>query len=971
MSRNCRMILAFLLFCYWPAMGQEYSYNHYDIQDGLAGSTVYCITQDKDGFIWVGTETGVSRFDGTHFKNFTTDDGLPDIEIIQLFGDSKGRVWMAPFRKSVCYYYKGKIHNQDNDSVLRKLTLEGVTYNFAEDAAGDILIQQQTSLCVIDTQGHALRLDSVDGRPIRNCIVASRSRAGNFNIQVQGTAYELTGTHFRRIAQTQIRDSIAPLVALSPSWLVARRSLDEFVIHSLADGREIRLPFEGKPYRHIFYCILEDSLLFTNKTTGALQYNLYSGESKQYLPGLPVSREFRDESGDLWFCTMGQGIYRLNSNIRTITIPSSAGKYSSIHAIVRIGNDIWVGNNQNLLFGFHMPDLRLTNNPVTTNYSNRVLFIDTVGDKLIYGSDYGFVWMGRKTFREITNRPGGIKSVCKKANSDLLVGYNWGAAVFSGRSLRIIDTLWRERTTAVFARYDTAYIGTLNGLYRVHPDRSVSYLGGKAAFFRQRITAMAGESTGMIWVASGGGGVLGYRNDSVIVTLTRQQGLTSNICRNLFLKGERLWVGTDKGLNVIRLDKPGYPITQYTSKDGLPSDIINVVYADSSMVYVGTPAGLSFFDASKPNVSEDCRLHLLSVFNENRNKIDDTASLSIPYKDKFLRLEFAAISYRSAGDITYHYRMLGVDSTWRETKETFLEYPTLPSGKYELQLQAVNKFGLKSGVLSLRFTVATPWWQSVWLYLLVLAAFLLLTWLLVSLLIRQIRNRQKEAEKINRRMSELEHMALQAQMNPHFIFNCLNSIQQYIFDQDIFAANKYIAGFSRLIRSTLQNSIKDFIPLADEIDYLSGYLSLEKLRFKEKMDYYIEADPELNRGPYVVPPMLIQPYVENSMRHGLRHKLEGRGYIHIKFRSSANCLFVIVEDNGIGRKRAAAFKTREHIEYQSKGMSLTADRVRMMNAKYSDPIRIEVVDLEDDAGQATGTRVVIEFPLFHLFAEND
>jgi LytS/YehU family sensor histidine kinase len=228
-----------------------------------------------------------------------------------------------------------------------------------------------------------------------------------------------------------------------------------------------------------------------------------------------------------------------------------------------------------------------------------------------------------------------------------------------------------------------------------------------------------------------------------------------------------------------------------------------------------------------------------------------------------------------------------------------------------------------------------------------------------------------EKEHLNRRVTEMEHMALQAQMNPHFIFNCMNSIQQYIFDQDIFAANKYIAGFSRLIRATLQNSTRPFITLPEEIDYLSGYLSLEKLRFKEKIDYSIEVDPLINDSKFVLPPMLIQPYVENSMRHGLRHKVDGKGHIWLKFRTNGSRLFITVEDNGIGRKKAGTFKTSEHIEYQSKGMSLTAERIRMINTKYNDPIVIDVIDLEDEYGVPQGTRVVMELPFFHIILEKE
>jgi LytS/YehU family sensor histidine kinase len=273
--------------------------------------------------------------------------------------------------------------------------------------------------------------------------------------------------------------------------------------------------------------------------------------------------------------------------------------------------------------------------------------------------------------------------------------------------------------------------------------------------------------------------------------------------------------------------------------------------------------------------------------------------------------------------------------------------------------------------LSLSFEVETPFWHTLWFYGLLMACFFGLIWMLFSIRIRTIRRRQEEKEQVSRRMTELEHKALQAQMNPHFIFNCLNSIQQYVFAQDIFAANKYITGFAKLIRATLNNSTRTFIFLSEETDYLNSYLSLEKLRFKDMMDYFIDVDPGINRHDLLIPPMLIQPYVENSMRHGLRHKTDGKGYIRIKMMQMDNQLVVIVEDNGIGRERAAQYKTGEHIEYQSKGMILTADRIRMMNAGNEERITVEVTDLKDAQDRATGTRVTISFPLFHITSQKD
>jgi ligand-binding sensor domain-containing protein len=951
---------------------QEYSYTHYDISDGLAGSTVYCITQDKDGFIWTGTETGVSRFDGTHFYNYTTVDGLPDVEILEMFGDSKGRVWMAPFRKSICYYYKGKIYNQENDSLLGRFRLRDNIIRFAEDKAGNVLIQEKAALQLVMADGALREYDSIGSRPIRNCGAISRSIDGHFLVQIDQEVYQFSGGRFTPFCPISIASSSPGYICVNSRGMIWRVDSNLTAVRSFVTGKISSFPFEWIHYRHLSFTSVSDSLFYINEFSGAKEYNPSTGSTRLFLPGKQVSRTFRDATGNTWFTTLGQGIYRLNSDeFRTIRLNAPGMEASSVYAINRIDNRLLVGDNHNYVFNFSLPDMSLRSGFSGTGISkNRVLSFGRLSNGCyLVASDDELDEVIKDDFHRKRWYATGLKSVFPKNRDELLLSTYWGVALFNLGTFTVADTLWRERSTTVYYRRDTILIGTLNGLYALPPDRSVVFMGKKNPFFQKRISALAESADGTLWVASYDAGIVGYKDGRMIAALTKQQGLTSDICRTLLIHNNDLWIGTDKGLNRVRLDQPGYPIAQYTSQDGLGSDIVNAIYADSSVVYVGTPAGLSFFDETKIDLSEGCRLYLLSIFNSGKERIGDTSALLLPYTDKHIRLEFAGISYRSVGGITYRYRLMGLDSTWRTSKEAFLEYPTLPSGNYELQLQAVNKFGVSSSVLSLHFGVITPFWQATWFYALIIVIFLSLTWLFVSLRIRQIRRRQQEKERLSQRMMEMEHMALQAQMNPHFIFNCLNSIQQYIFDQDIFAANKYISGFAKLIRATLQNSSKSFIPLPDEISYLSGYLSLEKLRFKEKMDYIIEVDPAVNDDTYIIPPMLIQPYVENSMRHGLRHKLEGKGYIHIKFSKKGDRLSVTVEDNGIGRKKAAGFKTREHIEYQSKGMSLTADRIRMMNAKYNDSILIDVIDLEDITGQSTGTRVIMEFPLFHILLE--
>ena len=972
MSRIVLLTFLVLIIKPYSSSSQEYSYTHYDINEGLAGSTAYCITQDKEGFIWIGTETGVSRFDGTHFKNFGTIDGLPDVEILQMFVDSKGRVWMAPFRRAICYYYKGKIHNQENDPDLKKIHLKGNIRNFAEDRNGNILIQELNGLYLLSGDGQVKGYDSIANKLITDCSALTTDTAGRFVLQEKNTFYQLSANVFKPLFSVEIRSFSQMFMMLSPQWLAWRKSLTGAGLKSLSTGREIQLAF---PTQHRTFSIIGDSLLYFNETDGCKEYNIYTGATKFYLPGVEVSRTFRDDEGNTWFTTLGQGIFRLNSDeFRNLRLELPVYGKCPIYSLLKAENNLYAGSGHNLIFKFPLPGLQNPEHGVVEEGGGRILFLDKLNNgSFFFGMDYALGTFSPDLRFDILI-PGHVKMGFRKNERQFLLTGAYGCTLFDTQNPALADTIFRERSTAVYYRNDTTYIGTLNGLYLVKKDRSVVYMGdGDIPFFKKRISSIAAADDGTLWIAAyDDGGIIGYKNGRVVATITRKQGLTSDICRNLIVCKNTLWVGTDKGLNKIDLGNPDYPVTSYTSNDGLGSDIINTVYADGSMIYVGTPAGLSFFDGAITNINSGCRLVLLGVINSGKERIQDTADLRLQYTDNNIRFEFAGISYKSVGNILYKYRLAGLDSNWKNTKETFLEYPSLPSGSYEFQLIAINKFGVRSQPVSIHFAVPTPFWRAAWFYGLSIVVFLVLTWLFLTWRIHRFRLRQEEKEQLVKKMAEMERMALQAQMNPHFIFNCLNSIQQYIFDKDIFAANKYISGFAKLIRGTLQNSAQAHIPLSDEIAYLSAYLSLEKLRFKDKMDYSISIDPAVKEKEkdIWIPPMLIQPYVENSMRHGLRHKTEGQGHILIGFTFQEGWLAVSIEDNGVGREQAARYKTGEHIEYQSKGMSLTADRIRLINSVYEDNIKIEVTDLKNEEGRPAGTRVVLRFSKFDTNLKN-
>ena len=212
---------------------------------------------------------------------------------------------------------------------------------------------------------------------------------------------------------------------------------------------------------------------------------------------------------------------------------------------------------------------------------------------------------------------------------------------------------------------------------------------------------------------------------------------------------------------------------------------------------------------------------------------------------------------------------------------------------------------------------------------------------------------------LNKRIAELEQKALRSQMNPHFIFNSLNSIQQYVAERDITGANNFITDFSKLIRMTLDLSTNTFINLSDEIDYITTYLKVEKTRLENQFDYSIDIDRNLNLNEIYLPPLLLQPYVENSIRHGIKYKKEIKGMIRICVQKKEADILVSIEDNGIGREAAQQYKSKYHIQYQSKGMSITSDRIEILNSYNDQKIKIFVNDLYSERNEATGTRVDI------------
>ena len=687
---------------------------------------------------------------------------------------------------------------------------------------------------------------------------------------------------------------------------------------------------------------------------------------------MTINAVIRDSESNLWFATAGKGVFRLGSAAFKNLRFQDKGNELSVCSIRQFSSTLLVGTDRFFLWkiGPGIGEIRKQKVHASARDRGRIVAIEPVDKKsLLLGTDGGLIKLTNFIQSGSTPRTS-VKSV-SRFGKNFLISTGNAVLLNTDTGLRSYESIWNGRSTCSYGKDSLIYVGTLSGLFTVTPGKKISFLGTEDTVFRNRISDIKEAPDGLLWIATSGGGIAACRGGRLLYTLSERDGLSSNICKNLFISGEDIWVGTDKGLNRVHknggVHKQGgaFQVTTLTSVDGLCSNIINAVYANGKDVYVGTDKGMTYFQTNEAESKSFCKLRVTAIRTTMHSWEYDTSGMSLPHYQSAIQVEFAGISYRSAGEILYSYRLRGLSDAWQTTRETFVSYPTLPSGEYELDLTATNKFGVQSGMRSIKFSVKKLLWEEKWFVILAIAAGAGALWSLILIRTKKLKRQNQQKIDSNNRMAELEQMALKAQMNPHFIFNSLNSIQKYVITKDIRGANKFVSDFARLMRLTLEISSKSRISIEEEVKYLSTYLELERIRFDNKFQYNIQVDPAIDLSAQSIPPMILQPYVENSIRHGVRYREDDKGRITISFLKNDLFLVCIVEDNGIGRELSGQYKSRTPMEYQSRGMALTERRMEMMNRTQTTSSLINIEDLEGSDGRPAGTRITLQFPLRH------
>jgi hypothetical protein len=433
-------------------------------------------------------------------------------------------------------------------------------------------------------------------------------------------------------------------------------------------------------------------------------------------------------------------------------------------------------------------------------------------------------------------------------------------------------------------------------------------------------------------------------------------------------ENNRLWVATNEGIFLLKLNlKPSpfqYAIQKISLAQGLPTLEVNCLVVRDNNLFVGTSKGLAMLpiqniiDAQKQNM-----LTPLIIKNIKINRQDTTVltNYELNYRQNNLDIEFVALSFKSDKNIKYDYKMVSEnsDTLWHSVQDLHKEFSLLSPGKYEFSVRAFDIDGnATQSVKPIVFRINTPFWNTNWFRLLSILIIVASIYSYFYFRTQKIKKEEEQKTEINKKFAELELQALQAQMNPHFVFNALSAIQNFILNNDAQEATDYLSRFSRLMRLFLESSRNKYIALSEEKILLDYYIQLEQLRFKDKFTYQIILEDGVSLDTEI-PSLLLQPFVENAINHGLVYKNDNDGYLNIIFKKENNKLICIVDDNGIGRKEAAAIKNKSLKPYKSRGTEITEERLRSLELIESTKIEIDILDKIDLNLIPKGTKVTI------------
>ncbi len=997
----------FLLLLSQFIFAQQYNFIQYSISEGLAQSQVYAMAQDSKGYLWFGTQGGgLSRFDGKEFDNFSTKDGLPSNAISSIFEDQEKNIWVGT--KRGLSKYDGKI-------------FEEIKFNENSLPRVESFLQVNDSILWIGTRNGILeysypqkKLTAKKIHPILDKTVVHKIFQGKKGIWIGTTR----GAFFygNSTVQFNLDNGFGGNEILDfeqedngTVWVATHEAGLQF-IHE--DSLKI-IQKENVPDTREAWCIHKDNEgnFWIGREENGI--NIYHSKdstwtkisTREGLPNKNITSIIQDTWGNIWLSTSGGGVMKYLGQFFVHYDESEGVHGDRIYAIHQKENEeiIFSASSEGLALydslGFHISE-------IDSGYIN-------VKCKSILEKSDGSIWAGTIGKGILIADSTGIKTLTQEEGlfgKEILSlveddeGNVWAGSNYQGIfKITPIDSV--EFSIQNFNRPHGLRSLRITQISK-GPDQKIWFAtrlgevgyfenGSIKKIFREEegltydiaVRSIAFDSLGNIWVGTAGDGILKAELSKDSITFNpialNKELHSYNIYLLIFDKEGHLWAGNERGVDQIMINEAGIVTdVQFFGKNkgflGIETCQNSAICDNNGHIWFGTMNGLTQHIPSKQQIKiSPPKIHFKEIslfyqplretrFSSFANPLGGIKEgLSLPYHTNSINFEFKAINISNPDDIRYRWKLEGSENEWSPfSKKESVDYSNLPAGKYNFIVQAISGKELLSAPIQAAFEIKEPFWQTIGFKLVCILFFLLLFGFILWRWKKSIQKRERvkrEQLEIENHVLQLEQKALQLQMNPHFIFNALNSIQSLVATKDYSTARKEIGNFATLMRSILSNSRKNKISLQEEIDTLDQYLKMEQFCQRVAFDYFIIPPDDIDPEEILISPMLLQPFVENSVIHGISH-LENEGKIKIEFKAYQKLLECRITDNGVGRKKSNELRQSKKPGHQSVAMEVTKDRLNALkgNMNYTP---LEMSDIINPENEISGTKVVVRIPL--------
>lgn len=971
-------LLIFLVFHTYGVRAQNTQYTHFGTQDGLPSNEVYFVHQDTLGYLWFGTDRGLSRFDGYKFVTYTTQNsGLTNNTVLKVFESPDKNLWLACYDGSVSILnpYTNRVSEFEFNDTLKKAPywVEHVVFD-CEDVK--IYMRSSSPSCFeYNSEHHSISHEGVD-----SAIFLKHFNRGTSDTVGMDT---ITGEIYQRIRYRDLspHKNNIPLYhktsyfrCLSQNrhnttYFAYRAKLYAFEIDTITPIASF-----PEPIHHIYLDPNNPDVIFLPTNRGLYQILPQTDTPKHIIPTAQCSYIIKDFEDNYWVTTLNHGIYMFRSNsLFQNNHKYDALKHCKIKGLGTLNSQLIIGTSDERILSMkdiHSEPIELINGidtlPTKLEVNKLIKHngaLYCTGSLVVKTQNLGFKL-------EIIPNPAPL-GITYPINDSIYLGtgHIGGYCIIGlpNGNIKVRNKLGNEIVQSISCDKDgTFWLGTLNGIWKIEPsnlNHAYKLSNHKEQFGRINQIIQVGDITVL---ATDDQGVF-LMKDNAILKLDTKSGMASDMASSLVNYEETLWVGTNKGLSKIVLSdtlENCHVEFNYSFSDGLASNFVHSLAIWNNQLCIGLDGHVQIIPLNKlTNLQSAPKIHFEKILVNHLDSFEFSDTL-FDYNQNDISIYYVGISFKKPDNDFYRYRLVrnGDTSTkFTLSNNTSIDFFDLVPGHYVFEVACQNKNNIWSTTQHFGFRITPHFSETLWFKLLIIFLTCIFLLLFISWRFRDIRRKSRQTAQIQQlefKFKESELAMLRNQMNPHFVFNAMNSILSYVLENDVETAARYIQRFSTLMRSSLEYSADQWLSLSKEIEFLSNYLHIEQLRFPNRFTYDITYSNNIDDPDDIsIPSLLVQPIVENAVKHAFGANTTD-GHIAVHFEREDLYLICTITDNGIGINHS---RTQSKVKPKSFGIQVVTNRLKLLNLEGAEAL-LTIIDRSSESDNTHGTRVTIRIP---------